>query len=1263
MSKKQTSNTFGKGLVQDLHPLIVPNDTLTDALNATTVTMNGNEGILQNDMGNGRVESAFLPPGYVPVGIKEYGGIIYVASYNPITNKSQIGSFPSPERNIDQTESGLTNPLQLLNNTYIRTYKFSKFNNSSFTNGLGQLTNKVEIFGDYKVIRSGDKFGFYFGEYNQNNHINHKSILSNYFNYSFPNRGTNKSYSYNPNNFNQYGGWDPENGVYQNNIISLSVEVLDNNNNLRDITYQLKRYDDNTVIKYDSDQVTESDIFNAGYFIGDTANSSWNSVDVERNKKALNTYNNKLFGKLYLVGKVNVIDHIEVSIQPASGKKCNMFPQYQGQCQEDSKNLLFYIDYYYNCPYNYLEKPSINYYYLHFDTIDPDHAPNIKNIISSCISEIGTPVYDVYTNLYRQRYAAFIELSAVDNGDPIFPINIENTVLNFIVVPQMKNIPGENPITPGGTPISKLTHIATEGSIDLSKIGSGTANIIRWRYLCMGSYMYLNWGLEDYPLESDIITDFRMEFYNLNSSSNDPDYVQYFNKTSYNGSFTETINFSENTIKPRQIYIVKIIRRKNDTEQEIGERIIITTDIYNHLFLKYDDFFPEVSGGTSETLEDIQAANEIKINFNVSEKSYIKGKTSYDKKLLHIREENVSNNQITYTYTLSNDNIKSFSFNPDKHVYVYTEFSSFRTSNTIDINLSLSEKYPFELDNVDKVEYEIYQSDPTIEDNERETRFGNEDIPIFEDGNVLNLSSDYDKFKLSNDSNNPTDRITGNSSTLLLTEYNFPAEAIIAYDERPTQISITSEYITLYEYARNELINKNILVPWVMVREVTGDDYVRYMLLKCVPGTGAISKIKEHTAIRELKRNGGLGSFYIDENISEIYDHLDASGLSNGTFCLVGSPSLFGLGRNNTYQGIINEVCESTKYDNDDVKGNYFLRPVLRQNESGDERFLETDNTGKQLAGYKAWFYLLWKDVNGKFVILDLVYRDTAFFNNNGVSGSDNNANIVNNITPISVETAIKMLFNKENASLTNGFSDRLFFKTNVYGKLKDIYKVNGIAYTRDYNVQISDNININNIQLVYGTGNTIDDLLKYYEGNDVTIKKSNGNDIIECVNSNSNNPLYAYLIFKVSLQAPSSINTTVRSYKINGMEDFINQINQSGELGGFINFNNNIYTSDSNGNNLNEDIYLFEEVSQNNYELRPKSLVEEEQVDLVKRLTVYNNNLLLESSLKGKSEKYARSATNNSKIVARLGKSLSYVPFYKTGYSNIQNYDTLIQS
>lgn len=81
----------------DVNPIAVPNNVLTNCLNGTYVTFNGNDVILQNDMGNGKVEKAKLPSGYIPIGIKEYGGIIYVVSYNPFTQHGQIGSFPSPE--------------------------------------------------------------------------------------------------------------------------------------------------------------------------------------------------------------------------------------------------------------------------------------------------------------------------------------------------------------------------------------------------------------------------------------------------------------------------------------------------------------------------------------------------------------------------------------------------------------------------------------------------------------------------------------------------------------------------------------------------------------------------------------------------------------------------------------------------------------------------------------------------------------------------------------------------------------------------------------------------------------------------------------------------------------------------------------------------------------------------------------------------------------------------------------------------------------
>lgn len=96
--KSASTNTFNDGLVRDLNELTTPDKVMTYCLNGTLVTFNGNEFSLQNDMGNARIGTAYLPDGYVPVGMKEYGGIIYVASYNPATKKGQIGSFPSPKR-------------------------------------------------------------------------------------------------------------------------------------------------------------------------------------------------------------------------------------------------------------------------------------------------------------------------------------------------------------------------------------------------------------------------------------------------------------------------------------------------------------------------------------------------------------------------------------------------------------------------------------------------------------------------------------------------------------------------------------------------------------------------------------------------------------------------------------------------------------------------------------------------------------------------------------------------------------------------------------------------------------------------------------------------------------------------------------------------------------------------------------------------------------------------------------------------------------
>lgn len=92
---KEATNSFSEGIISDVNPINVPNTALTDCVNGTILTYNGNEYSLQNDMGNFGLKNCKLSEGYVPIGMKEYGGILYIVSYNPVQNKTEIGSYPS----------------------------------------------------------------------------------------------------------------------------------------------------------------------------------------------------------------------------------------------------------------------------------------------------------------------------------------------------------------------------------------------------------------------------------------------------------------------------------------------------------------------------------------------------------------------------------------------------------------------------------------------------------------------------------------------------------------------------------------------------------------------------------------------------------------------------------------------------------------------------------------------------------------------------------------------------------------------------------------------------------------------------------------------------------------------------------------------------------------------------------------------------------------------------------------------------------------
>lgn len=105
MARQEIASTFGDGLMMDLNPINAPKSVLTDCLNGTYITYNGNEFVLQNDMGNYKLKNCKLPTNFIPVGVKGYGDILYIVSYNPITNETEIGSYPAPQ-SIFNTDNG-----------------------------------------------------------------------------------------------------------------------------------------------------------------------------------------------------------------------------------------------------------------------------------------------------------------------------------------------------------------------------------------------------------------------------------------------------------------------------------------------------------------------------------------------------------------------------------------------------------------------------------------------------------------------------------------------------------------------------------------------------------------------------------------------------------------------------------------------------------------------------------------------------------------------------------------------------------------------------------------------------------------------------------------------------------------------------------------------------------------------------------------------------------------------------------------------------
>ena len=634
---EQTVNQFNKGLQMDTHPMVQSPDSLSDALNATFVTMNGNEVILQNDMGNRRVDNAFLPPGYEPVGIKEYGGIIYIASYNPITNKSQIGSFPSPQKKIDSLDDG--NLKGIFNFT-----QFTSPNNIEKDEYLGVNVLKNDTFmvplSSDTSLRAGDKFAIYAQDLhameqyltNYNNtcyvwkEFNDTVVLNTDYETYFQNDDYHKiendkyyfarwkeceESEYNQTSVNSRKVEDNkyyikewteissniEGRAYspKNRMYTLQVGVLNSQNEFVDITKTLCRWElqNNTWVPktYESE---ESEIFkfNDGYFISDTFNDQLRRNSLKdsqlikkRQQMAANTYSYKLVGPLYLKATYNHVESFNY----------NIYGTY------NNNQAILYVEGYltYNCPDNanidnipqninedfgiFDEGEWDIQKYPGFDLID-----NEGNVLVSSDTSISKSIYNPNTNLYSNKIVKKYIINVL-NQNPIF-----NYTLGVYA--------GDS--TFGNVFIKGLS---TKGSLDLSLLGSGQARLTGWRFY--NNYnkqsTTLTFSFNAYPEYGKHFGDLVFNFKDITRENEigyeGINYPKEYILPLYNGQQTYVINWGS-YLEPQKVYkVTATYKILNDSDNSISanktlvdtdldssnrqiERWLLTTELFNEFY-------------------------------------------------------------------------------------------------------------------------------------------------------------------------------------------------------------------------------------------------------------------------------------------------------------------------------------------------------------------------------------------------------------------------------------------------------------------------------------------------------------------------------------------------------------------------------------------------------------------------------------------------------------------------------------------------------
>lgn len=520
---RKAVNKFTKGLVMDFSPENTQNELLTHALNATLLTFNGNELSLQNDMGNARVETAFLPEGYMPVGTCEYGGIIYIVSYNPIEDKSQIGCFPSPERTVSNDELG--------------EFKVS-INNSDFqSDDNGNLKNTTQcVLLKKDNLNPGDKFIV------TANESIYKEALQDMF----------------------YQGSPVENPRLALNVVSIedSGRIVYLNSDIRDYTKSGYTY------------------HILGSLEGEFGNTTKLDLDDYRStiSSGYSVFKSKTSGKLAILAELVMIDSYSVthSIVKNSDQENSDHAAFDVIIHTEVEPAVDET--------NYNVVPKLKYYYLkhsqgylqRFDDSGNEYKAQLfPDADHEKIS--GTSLGDIYETTTGEDLGLSDVVLIDENFDfPIantyhqskeFPFESDSKELPFIPdknngytypdvklatlkVPSViinKSLP-DLPFKYDYTVVpcmdyGKLDHLAVSNTVDFSKLHDfEKSNFTTWKYHIDGDQLRLTFGADIYDtFESDKVNGLFLEFYDLWGFAGS---LEITNKKSYSGIYTKIISLN-----------------------------------------------------------------------------------------------------------------------------------------------------------------------------------------------------------------------------------------------------------------------------------------------------------------------------------------------------------------------------------------------------------------------------------------------------------------------------------------------------------------------------------------------------------------------------------------------------------------------------------------------------------------------------------------------------------------------------------------------